>query len=264
MRLSFIDAEARTALIGLALLSACSSDSISSGGISGVKSASGRISLSASIASTRTQTLSGTTFTKNELAQGDLAFDLPMVQGKGGELFNWADASYGGTASWYEEYTQPGSVQIPGTLNFRDCATVDSTTQSFSSAASGGQPGSVELEIFPNGTYQITISAGVTGTPTTVLEVTNTNCNGDGHFVRSTFPPEQDGYVLFAPYFSSYTMGADGYRANVTGTIPSGSTRVNNVLQWVDTTSVEVFSNGTSRTTVPVNVTLTWDITLNK
>ncbi len=250
-------------LFGGFLLGGCSADSTLLGGTtSDGNHASGRISLAVSIDASATQTLVGTTYTKRELAQSDLAFDLPDVTGKGGAFFEWSDAQYGGTASWYEEFTKPSSVQIPGTKNFMACAEVDSTTWSFSSAAGGGQPGSVSLEVFPNGTYQISISAGVTGTPTSDTEVINTNCSGDGHNVRSTMPVAHYSLVPYSSYFSSYTNGADGYRAYVTGTIPKGSSRVNDVLQWVDTTSMEVFSNGTSRTTVPVNVRLTWDLTI--
>ena len=251
-----------TLLLATALLGACSSDSTITGSTSsGGTRASGRISLSASIDASRTQTLSGTTFTKRESAQGDLAFDLGEVEGQvGGQLFKW-DGFYGGTASWFEEFTQPGSVQIPGTLNYRDCARVDSTSQSFSSASAGPQTGTVELAIYQGGDYQISIEAAGSG-PTVVTQVSNTNCTGDGHNVRTTFPPEQNGLTLFSPYFNSYTMGASGSRDYVTGTIPKGSNRVNGVLQWVDSTSVEVFSSGSTRINVPVNVRLTWDITI--
>ncbi len=247
-------------ILGAVLLGACSADStIPPGATPGRSQAAGRISLAVSIDSSRTQTLSGVTYTKKEFAQGNLAFDLATVQGARGQEFAWHDTYYGGFASWYEEFTQPDTYQIPGTTNYANCTRVDSTSYSFSSAASGPQPGNVYLNIFSDGTYRISIDASANGIITENY-VTSNDCSG--HVIRTASPPNQSPGVLFAAYFSSNTLGAGGYREYVTGTIPPGSNRVNGVLQWIDEQSVEVFSSGTTRITVPVHVTLTWDITL--
>ena len=119
--------------------------------------------------------------------------------------------------------------------------------------------GSVHLGIFPDGTYRISIDAAGNGIITENYETSN-DCSG--HVVRTTSPPSQSSGVLFSSYFSSNTLDAGGSREYVTGKIPPGSNRVNGVLQWIDEQSVEVFSLGTTRITVPVHVTLTWDITL--
>ncbi len=136
---------------------------------------------------------------------------------------------------------------------------MDSTSYSFSSASSPPLIGSVHLDIFPDGTYRISIDAAGNGIITENYETSN-DCSG--HVVRTTSPPSQSSGVLFSSYFSSNTLDAGGSREYVTGKIPPGSNRVNGVLQWIDEQSVEVFSLGTTRITVPVHVTLTWDITL--
>ncbi len=253
-------------ILGAVLLGGCSADTTIPGATPGRSQAAGRISLAVSIDSSRTQTLSGTTYTKKELAQGNLAFDLATVETSKAapglaQGFAWHDAIYGGFASWYEEFTQPDRVQIPGTTNYRDCTRVDSTSYSFSSAASGAQSGNVSLFIYSDGAYQISIDASTNGIITENFETSN-DCSADGHVIRTASPPSQGPGVLFAAYFSSNTLGADGHREYVTGKIPPGSNRVNGVLQWIDEQSVEVFSSGTTRITVPVHVTLTWDITL--
>ena len=90
------------AALNTALTVACSADASTIAGAitgNGSKRASGRVSLAVSVAGSGTRTLSGTTETKNELAQADLAFDLGEVQGTVGQIFKWDNAFYGGTAS---------------------------------------------------------------------------------------------------------------------------------------------------------------------
>lgn len=223
----------------------------------GAKSASGRVSLAVSISGSGTQTTSGTTETKNELAQADLAFDLGEVPAIGGLIFKWDNAQYGGTASWFEEHITPSSVQIPGTRDYRNCTNVDSTTQNFSSAGVGAQLGDLKLEL-QGDQYELFIEAGGTG-PTNVLEVFKTDCTGDGHVQRTTIPSISSG-VPFSGYFSSEDGSASGARASIIRPLPKGATRVNDVLQW--TAKWVVFSQGTTVVTVPVVARLTWDFTI--
>jgi hypothetical protein len=238
----------------------CSADAGSLAGTlsgNGTKTASGRVSLSVSIAASGSQTGSGTTQIKNELAQADLAFILGEVQGIGGQIFKWDNAQYGGTASWFEEHITPGSVQIPGTLNARNCTHADSTTQSFSSAGAGGQPGNIKLEL-QGDQYQLFIDAAGSG-PTNETDVFHTDCTSDGQVARSTKSSTLN-LVPLSGYFSSDDASAGTARVAITRPLAKGATRVNDVLQW--TSKWVVFSSGTTVVTVPVVARLTWDFTI--
>lgn len=221
----------------------------------GTKSAGGRVSLAVEIEGSGSQTIAGTTDTKTELAQADLAFDLVPVQGIGGQIFKWDDATYGGTSRWYEELIEPSSVQVPGTKQIVPCTKVDSTVWNFSSGASSGQPGSVKLEL-QGDQYQLWVAAGPGGSTTETL-IHVTNCTADGHFERSS----TSGILNLVPY-ATYFSSTDGSAAGVTVTRPlaKGATRVNDVLQWTD--KMVIFSFGTTVVTVPVTVRLTWDFTI--
>ena len=249
---------AAAAASSVALSVSCSADTSALAGAiygNGTKSAGGRVSLAVEIEGSGSQTIAGTTDTKTELAQADLAFDLVPVQGIGGQIFKWDDAIYGGTSRWYEELIEPAFFQIPGTKQIVPCNRVDSTVWNFSSAAAGGQPGSVKLEL-QGDQYQLWVSAGAGG-PTTETLIHVTNCTADGHFERSS----TSGILNLVPY-AGYFNSADGSDAGVTVTRPlgKGATRVNDVLQWTD--KMAIFSFGTTVVTVPVTVRLTWDFTI--
>ena len=140
-------------ILGAVLLGACSADStIPPGATPGRSQAAGRISLAVSIDSSRTQTLSGVTYTKKEFAQGNLAFDLATVQGARGQEFAWHDTYYGGFASWYEEFTQPDTYQIPGTTNYRKLHAGGFDVVLVLQRGIRPQPGNVYLNIFSDGT----------------------------------------------------------------------------------------------------------------
>jgi hypothetical protein len=252
---------ATAAAASIALSLSCSADASGiAGAISGngAKSASGRVSLSVTIAASGTQTTAGTTETKSELAQADLAFDLGLVSGIGGQLFKWDNATYGGTSRWYEEHITPSVTQISGTKQSMPCTNVDSTLWNFSSAASGGQIGDVRLEL--QGTqYQLFIDETENG-PTTDTQIFTTNCTGDGHTQTSKMSSMLN-LVPFSGYFSSDDAAAAGTRVSITRPLVPGATRVNDVLQWTD--KMVIFSSSTSSVvTVPVNVRLTWDFTI--
>ena len=229
------------------------------GGSSGSHRASGRVSIAISIDGSAERTVFNQIEHKSELAQIDLAFDLGEIDGGPGSEFYWQDSRFGGTLSWYSEHWTKGPP--PNGDGPNPCISADSLIQSFSSAAAGGQPGAVKLEILPNGHYNLWIwMNGPTG-PTQATEISSGNCNSKGTTVRTVIPVTEP-YVPLTSYFSSaFFVPLNSGEDHFSGTIAPGATRVNNVVQTTDAYLL-FHQTGTPDVTVPVNIRLTWDFTL--
>ena len=264
-------ADARTARVGLlvtcvAIAAGCSGAASSSltpdgflGGSSGSHRASGRVSIAISMDGSADRTLFNQLEHKSELAQIDLAFDLGEIDGGPGSEFYWQDARFGGTLNWTSEHWVKGPP--PGGIGPNPCISADSLVQSFSSAAAGGQPGAVKLEILPSGHYNLWIWMNGPAGPTQASEISSGNCNDKGTTIRTLIPVTEP-YVPLTNYFSSsFWVKVNNNDDHFSGAIAPGATRVNNVAQTTDTYLL-FHQTGIPDVTVPVNIRLTWDFTL--
>ena len=213
----------------------------------------GRISLSASMNGSRTATVGDIEQTKTESALADLVFNLANVDvqtSSGARTAVWHSDSqrYGGSVSWLEIHSR--RYECNGTM----VTDIDSTTRTFSSASKGGQPGGVQLSIMPDGSYTIVIAAVYKDLPTHQSRKSWTHCPST---MLQAAEEDQPG-IPFQQYFTPFIAGANGYFA---GTIdPANPKRVNG--SWHANDEFVLFSTNGNKITLPVEVTVTWDLTL--
>ncbi|MEI8134818.1 MAG: hypothetical protein WCH46_07035 [bacterium] len=221
-------------------------------------SVTGRISLTATISGSKVNAVGGGTETKTENGSCDLVYDLTgdlVDDGLGSRSVNWDNAAFGGNANWVSD-----DVSIYGYIcdNNKNRMVTDTkkTIQNFSSTVSGLQKTGVGLSINANGTYTIAIG------PSTSTSATNTSTTEhSGYCINPT--PESNSFaspIPFVQYFIPYVGGSGD---KTTGKIdPSQPNRINGSYHGSD--PYTVFSHDTTVITLPLDYTITWDLTISQ
>jgi hypothetical protein len=227
--------------------------------VSGEPTVSGRISLSATVSGSKANTfLTTITETKTEEGTGTLVYDLPSVavdESGPDRSANWNDAGFGGTANWVSEH-----VTISGYIcdQVKDRKVTDkvTTTQTFSSASAGLQITGIGLTIGADGSYTIAIGPSTSTAATTVTKSEHSGycINPDPQTSTNQSP------IPFAQYFIPFVAGGG---QKTTGKIdPAQPNSIKGTYHGTD--DLTMFSYNTTTITLPLDYTITWDLTLTK
>lgn len=207
------------------------------------------MSLSVTVDGTVANTDPAVNESKTILGSADLVFDLPdadIISSAGVRSVSWSQ-NFGGSVSVVEYFSRTYKC------NADNVTEIDTTRSSFSSASAGSQPGGVQLSVNADGSYNINATALYTGMPTVVTTTNWSMCPTpfvDNHTSNAPGIPYEQ---YFVPFFS----GAMGY---FSGKIDNADP--NHVKgTWHGTDQQILFSYGTTTVTIPVEVTVVWDIT---
>jgi hypothetical protein len=220
---------------------------------------SGRISLSATISGSKANTfLTTITETKTEEGSGTLVYDLPNVavdEGGSDRSANWNDAGFGGTANWVSEHVTSYNF-ICDNVKDRIVTDKETTTQTFSSASPGSQITGVGLTIGADGSYTIAIGPSTSTAATTV-----TKSEHSGYCINpDTQTSTNQSPIPFAQYFIPF-VGGGGQKT--TGKIdPAQPNSIKGTYHGTD--NITMFSYNLTDITLPLDYTITWDLTLTK
>ena len=219
---------------------------------SSFKHISGIITLSMRITGSRSTSLGADDYTKSEDATVNLSFNLGSDSihnsAGGGSNCAWHNPVFGGLVNWTE------ILLTTYDCNGGKATDKETMIKSFSSAASGNQPGGVNITIESNGSYGINIAPGFSGMPTAVTHTIETNC---GTPTSNTTTGNGPG-VPFSNYFVPVATGGA-----VTGTVDK-SNPSHITGSYTGTDNMTIFDIGTSTITMPIQYTISWDLTRTK
>jgi len=210
---------------------------------------SGRISLAVSVDGLGANPTPGVTETKSEQAQANLVFDLPetAITGlNGNQAATWQNPTFGGSVHWLEH------DELIFDCNGGKGMTEDTVIKTFNSASAGAQPGGVQIVIQSSGQYGISVTGAWKGYPSHQVHTTWSNCQAVSYAADSADVPG----VYFEQYFSPFFGGAMG---SFTGQVGSDPNHISGV--WDGTDQMTIYNVGSTTVTVPVKVTVTWDLT---
>jgi hypothetical protein len=214
---------------------------------------SGRITLTLSLNDSRTRTLGGVTEVKSEAGSANLVYMLPniaLMASGGSRDANWDDAAFNGTSSQTSDHSQTYEVICSG--GSRMITNRDKTVTNYEG---GAQRTGAGLMIMDDGSYTVLIgpSGSLDAAASTYTTWTN-SCDLPEQV--NTMPGR--GPVPFAPYFIPYIGGG---AMKTTGKIdPAHPNEIKGVYHGTD--QLPMFSAGTETITMPVEYTITWDLTI--
>ena len=218
---------------------------------------SGKVTLTLSLNGSRTNTLiSGMTEVKSEIGEANIEYNLvnaPLTAGGGGARDgNWDDAGFTGTVTQTLDHTVSYAITCNG--GGKDTRVQhDHTVTTFSGPK---QVTGMGLSLAADGTYQILI-----GPPTSLTAAasastyTESGCDAAQPTNNSGSSP-----IPYAPYFIPYIGGG---AQKTTGKIdPANPNTLKGSYHGTDT--ITVFSQGTETITMPIDYTITWDLTITE
>jgi hypothetical protein len=217
---------------------------------------SGRITLSATVSGSKTNDFSSQTDVKSEVGSGDFVYQItnaPIEDAGGMRFASWNDAAFGGTADWVSVHTLSYNYICDANKD-RIITDKTTTTQTFSSASSGAQITGIGLQIDADGNYQIAIGPSVNNAAnSTTLKEYSGYCTNPAPETYGGASP-----IPFTQYFLPYVAGG-GDKTN--GKIdPAHPNSIKGSYHGTD--QLTMFSSGTNTITLPLEYTITWDLTI--
>ncbi|MBI5326000.1 MAG: C40 family peptidase [Ignavibacteriae bacterium] len=224
-----------------------------------VPAVSGRITLTATISGSRTYSPGGINEMKSEEGSADFVYILSEtdVETDGFEsTANWNDAGFGGTANRVSIHVKTYNYICDENKN-RQVIDKETTTQTFSSSGAGLQITGAGLVITEDGSYNIQIgpSTSLTAATSVVFNEYSGYCiNPESQTNTSQIP------IPFAYYF---IPGVGGGYDKLSGKMdPNNPKSIKGVYHGTD--NITMFSYGTTVITLPLEYTITWDLTLTE
>jgi hypothetical protein len=222
--------------------------------VTGGAGVGGRITLTLSLNDSRTHSNGGMVEVKKEVGTAELVYALPNIPMENNGFSrdaNWDDAAFNGASSQTSEHLRTYDLICNGGAH----KTITDRDKNVTIYEGGRQVTGAGLTIADDGTYTIML-----GPPSSLDAAANTYTT----WTNSCELPERvestpsRAPVPFAPYFIPYIGGG---AMKTTGKIdPAHPNSLKGVYHGTD--QLTMFSFGTETITMPVEYTITWDLTL--